>query len=232
MKILAVDTETTGLSQEKDHIVELGYVLWDTDRQVPVCLRSDILTGHAVSEETTRLTGITQADIDDHGIDPYPAMVAFAADAMTADAYLAHNVPFDRGFLESTANRLSVILPSRPWIDTVTDLPFYEDGPKKLGYVAMTQGFLNPFRHRAVFDALTAAMLLKPYDISVVMARAASPTVRIQALVSFATNDLAKKLGCHWEPATKQWVKELKEMDVPGFLARAVATGVQTRVLA
>ena len=80
--------------------------------------------------------------------------------------------------------------------------------------MAADHGFLNPFPHRAVTDALTMLKLAGMYDWDETIKRSKSPIRTLIANVSFENKDLAKSAGFHWIAETKQWMLDIKECDL------------------
>jgi DNA polymerase-3 subunit epsilon len=142
---------------------------------------------------------------------------------------VAHNAPFDRGFLLAELDRHQIAAPvlrGLPWIDTLHDIPFAtQPDSKKLKYLASDHGFINPFAHRAVFDVLTMLRVLSEYDLSTVVGRAQTPDIIIRAVVPHPKRDgglgkdKAKLAGFRWQDVDgKQyplmWVKKIKESEL------------------
>ena len=83
---------------------------------------------------------------------------------------------------------------------------------RNLLYLAAYQGFINPFAHRAVFDALTMLRILSCYGIRRVVEVAKSPQVTIKANVSYEERQLAKDARFHWDADSKSWLLDIKEI--------------------
>lgn len=221
MLLLGVDVETTGLDDGSDAIIELGMVLWDYQGSRPVRVYNELVSPigqKKVSEEITQITGIKQEDVDKYGIPPHHAASWFGEFESEADFIVAHNAPFDRGFIDRHMKLCTRPESEKPWIDTRQDVPWRTTGSRKLGYLAADHGFLNPFAHRALFDVLTMMRLMSQYDLDVIIERSKSPTVTLQAMVSFQEKDLAKQKGFYWKAETKQWCLDIKACDVPDFV--------------
>ena len=212
MKILGIDFETCGLDSKRDAVTEVGLVLFDTDLAMPVRISGFLVKGGFISEEITRITGITQAAVDTYGFEPSMAVKAIAQMANFADYFCAHNAPFDKGFLEELFKRQEFNLQEKPWIDTRTDLPpeAYKKGKSaSLKYLCADHGFLYS-AHRAVNDVLAMFQLLAMYDIDAVIKRSQIPNVEVRAVVSFDDRLLAKELAFYWRAELKQWRKPMK----------------------
>ncbi len=225
MRLLGIDTETTGLDPAKDRVLEIGVALWDTDLKAPLVVGSSYVRNTAIeaSPENIAIHGITDMMREEFGV-PMPSILTRVNALLEGvERVVAHNAPFDRAFLEAEEARCIGFADSRlmraKWLDTAEDIPFAkEPGSRKLTHLAAEHGFLNPFSHRAVFDALTSLRLLSCYPIADVIAYADAPSCVVRAEVSFDDKDLAKARHYQWErvghhgPAAypKQWVKRIK----------------------
>ncbi len=118
---IAFDTETTGLSPDQgDRIVEIGAVEMINHIPTGKTFRRLINPGRPVSEATTRITGLTDADLADkppfEDASVVDAFIEFLGDAVL----VAHNASFDRGFLNMELARCGrELIPDERWIDTV-----------------------------------------------------------------------------------------------------------------
>ena len=216
MKILGFDVESTGLDPKKDSITEMGLVLYDTDLKTPVRISGFLVKGGFISEEITRITGITQAAVDTYGVTPFAAIGALDKMAESANYFCAHNAPFDREFGKALFATQGRGFPDVPWIDTRTDLPpeAYKLGKSaSLKYLCADHGFLYS-AHRAVNDVLAMLELLSRYDLDTILRRAATPNVEVRAVVSFDDRILAKERSYYWSAQIKQWRKPLKADEV------------------
>lgn len=210
--ILGLDFETTGLDLENDRVTEVGLVLWDLATKQPVQILGFLVnTPKEITDEITKLTGITRSTLDAFGWDESLSFKTLLRAVQKTDYVVAHNGnDFDKVLLLNWAKRESVEVPDKLWIDTKSDLP--EEAYQKsasLKYMACDHGFLYD-AHRAVSDVLAMLRILGLYDVPYVIERAKQPTIRVQALVSFDTNKLAKDRGYHWKPDSKQWIKPIK----------------------
>lgn len=218
MKLFGLDFETTGLDVEKDVVTEVGCVLWDTERHIPL-LMDNFFVYHdepKLSEEAAKATGITQQDLNDYGLKTDVAFHRMMDAACQADAVVAHyGNSFDKPIALNWGKRVlgedSRILSRLPWIDTTMDVEFSDDiTTRKLSYLAAEHGFLNPFSHRALFDVLTMMIVLDKYDLEPILFSASQPIVTVRAKVSYDDRQLAKDHKFYWEPDRKLWLKEMK----------------------
>jgi DNA polymerase-3 subunit epsilon len=216
MKILGLDTETTGLNPQTDSITEVGLVLFDTEVRVPVRVSGFLVKGGFISEEITRVTGLTNELTAEYGYTQQLACKAIAHMALGADYFCAHNAPFDRGFVSEMFRKEKMESPLKPWIDTRTDLPpeAYKKGKSaSLKYLCCDHAIYY-HAHRAVNDVLAMLELLSRYDLDTICERAATPNVEVRAVVSFDDKQLAKERSYYWKPELKQWRKPMKANEV------------------
>jgi hypothetical protein len=132
---LFVDTETTGLDQARDEIIELAMVpfTYGLDGQVYSVgepfqrLREP---SKPIPAEITAITGIDDAMVAGKCIDP--GDVAHAA--ASASLVVAHNAAFDRRFLERFCNTFN----TKPWACSMSEVDWAGEGYEgtKLAYLA------------------------------------------------------------------------------------------------
>ncbi len=166
MLLLGLDLETTGLDIGSSEIIEIGAVLWDWSRKIPLKINSDLVQCEKpVPPEISALTGIEDQQLRDWGLPLNEALARLHDLSLAADYVVAHNGNgFDRLFLERVWLHHPQTKFQKKWIDTLTDLPLGSKiNTRKLGYLAAEHGFLNPFSHRAVFDVLTMLKVMSHY---------------------------------------------------------------------
>lgn len=217
MILLGIDFETQGLEASKHWVTEAGVVLWDSEVKQPVRISGFLCkaTG-GVSAEITKITGITNAMLDSHGVESRPGLQAILAMSRQAQFLVAHNAPFDRGFLEAWCKREGLEMPAQRWVDTRVDLPIeaYQLGKSRsLKYLACDTNIMYT-AHRAVSDVLAMLEILGKYDIAKTIERALTPNTMVRAVVDFDHRLLARERGYFWKPETKQWLLQLKENEV------------------
>src|SRR5436190_16542057 len=95
--IVAIDIETTGLSEDRDAIIEIGAVKFKGHR-VEAEWSTLINPNKHIPEFITGLTGISDAETRNAPrlVDALPELEAFVEDA----PIVGHNVRFDLGFLQ------------------------------------------------------------------------------------------------------------------------------------
>lgn len=230
LRVLGLDTETTGLSMDHDRITEIGLVLWEVETKKPLLLESILISdGQKISPENEALTGISEAMLKEFGIPVRHALnrVEEICTKYGVEAFVAHNATgFDKPMLLTEMRRHEIEHPrtaNLQWLDTKTDLPIpFKQDSTKLKYLASDHGFLNPFQHRALTDALTMMRLFSEYNIKDILSEANAKRVIVRAMIpapwhdSGVGKDKAKAAGYRWEEVDtfrfdKAWVKKIKK---------------------
>ncbi len=208
---LFVDVETMGLDPSRHEIIELAMVpfSYGLDGQIFEVgqpfqrLREPT---HPIPPEITAITGIDDAMVAGHVIDP-SEVTAFAAPAALV---IAHNAAFDRRFLEHYCETFS----TKAWACSMSQVDWAGEGHEgtKLAYLAAGAGFFYE-RHRATNDCLAAIELLgRPLPrsgrsaLGALLEAARAPTWRIWAENSpFDLKDLLKARGYRWNADQRVW---------------------------
>ncbi len=102
-EFIVLDTETTGLSSENDRIIEIGAVRMK-DGQILESFDTFIDPERSISPKITELTSITNEMVADapKEAEGLQLFLDFVGDATTL---VAHNAPFDMGFLNAALKR-------------------------------------------------------------------------------------------------------------------------------
>jgi len=209
---VVVDTETTGISHDKDAIIELGMVLFEYDPDTGIAYRVlgsfDQLEapGFPIPPESIAVHGITDEMVAGRRIDD-SSVSAFLAGVSLV---IAHNSKFDRVFLEK---RLPVF-ESLPWGCSFAQVDWREEGigSAKLDYIAYQYGFFYE-AHRAEGDCYALLEILQqrlPKSGDLVMKAIlnglALKSYQVFALGSpFETKDVLKARGYRWDGDKKCW---------------------------
>ena len=162
----AVDVETTGLSPEKNRIIEIAAVKFKNG--VPVDSYSTLVASvRHIPEAASRVNGITDEDLEIYGEDEISAYDQFTdflgQDTLAGNiCMVAHNASFDMAFIINSLKRLKynedVTL---RYFDTLALSRKYLTLPNyKQPTVADFYGIVNDDEHRAEGDALTCGKIL------------------------------------------------------------------------
>lgn len=170
---IAFDTETTGLDwRGDDRIIELGAV--ELINHVPTgqTFRRFVNPGRKVSEATIRITGITDADLEDKPFFDDPDVVGSFLEFIGDATIVAHNAGFDRGFLNAELKRAGLKpVPEIRWVDTVVMArKKYPGAPASLD--ALCKRFDISLESRTLHGALLDAQLLATVYLELLGGRA------------------------------------------------------------
>lgn len=212
VNVMVLDTETTGLDQSRDKIIELALlrVAVDTSTGLPC---GDVAVydgledpGMPISKEIEAITGITDAMVRGQLLDE--RRIAELLDGVSL--VIAHNAAFDRPFVEARLPQFQAL----SWACSFADIDWKQEGQgsAKLEYLAMAQGRFYD-AHRAEVDchallAVLGAMLpvSRQTGLARVVAAAQSPSFRLQATAApFDAKDQLKARGYRWNAEGKVW---------------------------
>ena len=218
MKMVILDTETTGLSHAKDRIIELAMLRVDVDTLTGLPV-GDVQIydgledpGQPISQEVSQITGISDEMVRGQALD------MARVDALLADADLvvAHNAGFDRPFCEARCPGFAAL----PWACTFADIDWKKEGrgSAKLEHLALHQGLFYE-AHRAEVDChALLAVLMAPLisDGKTGLARladaVASPSFRLLATQApFDAKDVLKARAYRWDAEKRVWHTRLKD---------------------
>lgn len=172
---IAFDTETTGLKAlEGDRVIEIGAVEMINHIPSGPTLRILINPGMPVSEDTIRITGITDADLVDKPPFEAPEVVDAFLDFVGDADIIAHNADFDRGFINMELERCGrSIIPEDRWIDTLAIArKKYPGAPSSLD--ALCKRFDISLESRTFHGALLDSQLLASVYLELLGGRARS----------------------------------------------------------
>lgn len=155
---IAVDLETTGLSAEKDYIIEIGALKYQEEKCVGTFSRL-VKPPVAISKRITEITGIDDKMVED--AQPIEVVMKDFLDFVGEEkVLLGHNLRFDYSFLKVHAKRLGYSF-SIKGLDTLgIARKFLTNLPKKnLAALCEYYQVINPCAHRAYEDAKTTAVI-------------------------------------------------------------------------
>jgi DNA polymerase-3 subunit epsilon len=224
-KLLGIylDTETTGLDYKKDKIIELALVTFEYSLDGRIYKILDSYSsfqdpGILLSEEVSRLTGITNDMVKVHIIDNN----RIEEIVRPASLIIAHNSSFDRKFIE----KQFPIFQEKPWGCSYAQIPWNKENisTAKLDYLAYKLGFFYN-AHRAEVDCLVGIHILS--QILPVSKELAFKSLLDSSLQSsyiiwsinapFASKDILKKRGYKWNPGDngkpRSWFIEVQAQD-------------------
>lgn len=221
-----LDTETTSLDKSDGKIIEIGYVLAHFNPSTGII--HDLFSrysgfedpGFPLSEDIVAITGITDSDLAGQHFDDD----RIESDIAKSDIVIAHNAPFDRGFMEIRFPTMA----SKWWACSQREAPWkaMRTGSSKLEFLAYTLGGVFYGAHRALVDAevLLHLMTLPAHDGTPIMQHLLSssraPSWHVWATnAPFEAKDVLKKNGYKWSDGTqpespiKAWHKEIGDLE-------------------
>ncbi len=158
--LAVVDVETTGLSAVGgDRICEIAILRVDPGGGETL-FHSLVDPCRLIPAGASAVNGITDADVA--GAPRFSALADDIIAALSGAALVAHNVPFDRGFLDAEMRRLDGPDAVNPAIDTLALARTHFKFPSnKLGTVAMMLRVQVERAHRAESDVRTTLGVLR-----------------------------------------------------------------------
>lgn len=155
----AVDIETTGLSPKNDAIIEIAAVRV-CGGQLAGSFSSLINPGVSISEEITKINGITNSMVEDAPAidDVLPKFLDFLSDSV----FVAHNSPFDLSFINEALMRRYYQKMVNPIICTLklSKMIYPNFESHSLGSVTKKLKITMDNHHRALSDAEACAKIL------------------------------------------------------------------------
>lgn len=114
---VSFDTETTGFSSKNDRLVEIGAVKFRGDGEVLAATNWVVNPQREIPYYATQVNRITTEMVADAPLfaEIWPEFEAFCDDTIL----LAHNAPFDIGFLRAELKRAGIEAPAFPVVDTL-----------------------------------------------------------------------------------------------------------------
>jgi DNA polymerase III subunit epsilon len=217
-RILVLDTETTGLDQSKEKIIELALLCVDVDNTTGLPVGEVLVydgledPGKPIPPEVLKITGITDADVQGQALDE--ARIAELLQGV--DVVVAHNAGFDRPFVESRIPAFANV----DWACSFADIDWKAQGRSsaKLESLAHENGWFYD-AHRAEMDChALLAVLARPLPqaahtgLAQLLQAARSPSYKVSATnAPFDAKDLLKARGYRWNADQRVWATRLAD---------------------
>jgi DNA polymerase-3 subunit epsilon len=218
----ALDTETSGLSSETDHVIEIGIRQFRFELPSGKIVDSSVETysalqdpGFTISKEIQTVTGIAPEMLVGQNIDwaKVDSMLA------QADVIVAHNASFDRGFLD----RKSRVSPEKVWACSAWQVEWRAKGFKNARLQDLTQALgITHHAHRAMSDVDAMVELIgredvmtgKPYFHEMMESCREQVAYLWVEGRTYDHRDLLKAHGFRWNGGGKIWGKIIPAADV------------------
>jgi DNA polymerase-3 subunit epsilon len=212
VRLLIVDTETSGLDPASGKCLEVGAVLFDVPHRAVLSQLSFLLPASANPARHV------------NGIDPAvtrleqpwrQSLQMLAAMVSGADAVLAHNAAFDRQWFGIEP------LPALdlPWICSMDDIRWPDDRHLKprpsVQALALAYGVPVWAAHRALTDCIYLAQVLERCEqLEQLLVEAQEPRQLFCAQLPYAERFRAKQAGFRWnDPVAGAWSRRLSERE-------------------
>lgn len=225
MKLLIVDTETTGLNPEQDLVIEVAAILYSVENKTVLQQISTLLP---VSENNAEhLNKISVAASQLVEVDFSNILWHMGANA---DFIVAHNAAFDNQWFDDIrlpSFTYKDVNGSVPWICTCSDFefPYQQRQGQSLVELAVLHDVPVVSAHRALTDCqLLASIFSNIDDLKERILLAAEPRHEYAALVSYDHRELAKINGFRWNPERKQWIKRMSKRQLENLPFEVVNT--------
>lgn len=216
---IVLDVETTGLDPAEDRVIELAMRRFRYDKSGLILKIDEPFAWfedpeRPLTEEITRLTGLTDAGLAGQRIDEDEATRLLSS----AHLVIAHNAAFDRKFVERRLSKAA----GRPWACSMREIDWAAAGfdGRNLGWLGMQAGWFHD-AHRATGDVDAVIALLSHVlpngqtALRELIQRSAEPTHLVQAVgADFGTKDELRKRGYRWNPGAGVWWKEVAAEDL------------------
>lgn len=211
MKLLIVDTETTGLDYDLSSTIEIAGCLYDS------VLKSEIATIQfllpALENPAEHINGIsipllqsTTPEITLYGRNFFDVLYS------QCDYVVAHNAPFDKNFLL----KVGLTDESKPWICSHRDLVFpNQRNSGVLVHISIDHNLPPSNVHRALGDVQTLCNLLKVVpNLDEQILISGSRVTCTPVNKSFSMNDQLRNLNFKFDRTTKLWTRRMSPQEI------------------
>jgi DNA polymerase-3 subunit epsilon len=217
MKLLIVDTETTGLDPTCDRVIEVAAILYSVPYRTSLFQLSTLLnTPNNPAEPINHIPPSVLLEVCTQTQQTFITLLqCLAADASYV---VAHNAPFDRQWfndkhLPTLTSAAGVPL---PWLCTMDDFVFPKQNRpgESLITLALNHGIGVSSAHRALTDCtLIAALFDRIPNLEVLIEQAKRSKALFKAEVSYDDRQLAKDAGFKWDGTGKRWIRRMAQED-------------------
>lgn len=231
---LYLDTETTGTDGNNDKIIDLGYIIFDYDKQSGRILEIRTMFSQLedpeepLSEPVKSLTGYQDSDLVGKKIDWHQVTKDFESVSLI----IAHNAQFDRAFLD----RYVPLSQQKVWACSLHQIAWRQKGhgSASLEYLCKDHGFFFE-GHTALADVEAALYLISLNDQNgsaylkelLMHARQRMKWVHANG-AAFDFKDTLRQRGYRWDKDNRVWkIKVLEQSkEEEDFIAAHNEAGV------
>ena len=210
--ILILDTETTGLDENNDEVIEIGCILFSVPFKSVLSQLSFLFP-----VDTNAAEFINGIPVDVSKVkQPWGEGIQFFLKLVEAcDFIVAHNADFDRKWF-GKGNLPSL---DKKWICSLDDInwSFKKNIKSRPSISDLALGFNIPVwnLHRALADCYYISEVFKRIDnLEDILLKATEPKYLYKAIVSYDDRSLAKNAGFRWNsPVQGAWTRRLSETE-------------------
>tara|TARA_Y100001968_G_scaffold331773_1_gene387623 strand:+ start:23714 stop:24538 length:825 start_codon:yes stop_codon:yes gene_type:complete len=211
-KVLILDTETTGLDENKEEVIEVGSILFHVPSKTVLSQVSFLLP--VTKNEAEHINGIS-SDVSnisqpwEKGLDFFLSLVD------SSDLIIAHNAEFDKKWFGK--GRLPLL--NKKWLCSLEDInwSFKKSLKTRPSVTDLALSFEIPVwnLHRALSDCYYLSEVFKKCeDLEDILIKASEPRYLYKAIVSYEERTLAKNAGFRWNsPVQGAWTRKLSEKE-------------------
>ena len=209
-KILILDTETTGLDESKEEVIEIGCILFHVGSKSVLSQASFLLP--VSKNDAAHINGIN-SDISNIPQPWEKGMDFFLSLVDSCDLIIAHNVEFDKKWF----GRGRLPLLRKKWLCSLEDInwSFKKSLKSKPSVTDLALSFGVPVwnLHRALSDCFYLSEIFKRCEnLEELLLKATEPRYLYKAIVSYEDRSLAKNAGFRWNsPIQGAWTRKLSE---------------------
>lgn len=217
MKVLIIDTETTGLNTKCDRVIEIGVILYSVPHRTTLFQFSTLL--NAPGNAAEHINRIPPAVLPEICINTQQNFINTLQQLAQAASYvIAHNAAFDEQWFDDTHLPVLTNVSAEPlkWLCTLDDFIFPQQTRQgeNLVSLALNHGIGVSSAHRALTDCqLIAALFDRMDNLEEMIRRAIRPKALYKAQVERKDKDLAKTAGFRWNPDNKTWTRRMATAD-------------------
>ena len=210
--VLILDTETTGLDENNDEVVEIGCILFNVPFKSVLSQLSFLLPVQINDAEF--INGIS-ADVSNVE-QPWNEGMQFLYKLIdSCDFIVAHNAAFDKKWFGK--GKLPYL--DKKWICSLDDVnwSFKKNIKSRPSVTDLALAFNIPVWnvHRALSDCYYISEVFKKIDnLEEILLKATEPRYLYKAIVSYEDRILAKNAGFRWNsPVQGAWTRKLSETE-------------------
>jgi len=210
--VLILDTETTGLDENNDEVIEIGCILFNVTFKSVLSQLSFLMPVETNAAEFINEIPVNVANV----MQPWKEGIQFFLKLVEAsDFIVAHNAAFDKKWF-GNGNLPSL---DKKWICSLDDInwSFKKNIKSRPSVTDLALGFNIPVwnLHRALSDCYYISEVFKRIDnLEDVLLKATEPKYLYKAIVSYEDRSLAKNAGFRWNsPVEGAWTRKLSETE-------------------